>query len=153
MPGLRRPRLLPDGVLLLTALTNFDDLETIARTIWGEARGEPREGKAAVAHVILNRARRGGWFGDGVKAVCLKRWQFSCWLESDPNRAKIQSASLDTPSLKNCLDIALRCYLGTIPDPTGGADHYHADHIAAPPWASGRKPTATIGRHLFFRLS
>jgi spore germination cell wall hydrolase CwlJ-like protein len=139
--------------LLMTTLTGFDDLETMARTLWGEARGEPREGKAAVAHVILNRARRGGWFGDDVKAVCLKRWQFSCWLESDPNRAKLLAASLDTPSLKNCVDIALRCFLGTIEDPTGGADHYYNPDAADPVWARGKTPTARIGRHLFFRLN
>ena len=41
---------------------------------------------------------------------------------------------------------------GEIADPTGGADHYYADYIAAPKWARGRTPTARIGRHLFFRL-
>ena len=31
------------------------DMETFARTIWGEARGESEEGQAAVAWVMRNR--------------------------------------------------------------------------------------------------
>ncbi|MGG6879769.1 UNVERIFIED_CONTAM: cell wall hydrolase, partial [Pseudomonas aeruginosa] len=31
-------------------------LDTLTKTIWGEARGEGREGMIAVAWVILNRA-------------------------------------------------------------------------------------------------
>lgn len=35
------------------------DLEVAARTVWGEARGEPPEGRLAVARVIVNRWRAG----------------------------------------------------------------------------------------------
>ena len=35
-------------------------VDTLARTLFGEARGEATEGKAAVANVILNRASKGG---------------------------------------------------------------------------------------------
>ena len=30
-------------------------IDVLARTIWGEARGEPLRGQEAVAHVVLNR--------------------------------------------------------------------------------------------------
>ncbi len=48
-----------------------DDLWILAKMIWAKARGEPLEGQIAVANVILNRVRRGGWWGDTVPGVCL----------------------------------------------------------------------------------
>ncbi len=33
------------------------DLDIVAKTVWGEARGEGRKGMQAVAEVILNRAK------------------------------------------------------------------------------------------------
>lgn len=60
-------------------------LDTLTKTIWGEARGEGREGMIAVAWVILNRASIGGWWGNSIETVCLKPWQFSCWNANDPN--------------------------------------------------------------------
>ena len=41
-------------------------LDTLARTLWGEARGEGRAGMQAVANVIRNRAARPGWWGRSV---------------------------------------------------------------------------------------
>ena len=39
------------------------DLDTLARTLLGTCGREPWPVKVAVAHVVLNRARRGGWGG------------------------------------------------------------------------------------------
>lgn len=39
-----------------------EDIDTLARTVWGEARGESLLGKEAVACVILNRHKSGKWF-------------------------------------------------------------------------------------------
>lgn len=33
-------------------------IDTLARTIWGEARGESQTGQEAVANVVVNRVRR-----------------------------------------------------------------------------------------------
>lgn len=35
-------------------------VDVVARTIWGEARGEGANGMQAVANVIMNRTARGG---------------------------------------------------------------------------------------------
>lgn len=43
--------------------------ETIARIVWGEARGEEPAGQIAVADVVLNRLLDGR-FGGSVEAVC-----------------------------------------------------------------------------------
>ena len=79
-----------------------EDLDTLARTLYGECRSESREGKIAVAHVIKNRADNPKWWcrksGDGIpddtiEAVCRHPWQFSCWNLDDPNRPKLLAAT------------------------------------------------------------
>jgi len=130
------------------------DVDTLARTLFGEARGELVRGKEAVASVIINRVKRakdrgGYWWGDSVSAVCRRAWQFSCWNENDPNREKIESVELDNKVFACCMRIARRAVAGVLNDPTGGAMHYHTRGIA-PPWARDRKPCAEIGHHLFY---
>lgn len=130
------------------------DLDVLARTIWGEARGEGRAGQEAVAAVILNRVRlaeeRGGWWwGRSVAEVCRRPWQFSCWNENDPNRAKVEAVTPANQSFACCREVARRALAGELADPTGGATHYHAKSIL-PPWARRRTPSAVIGRHLFY---
>ena len=61
-----------------------ENIEYMAKTVWGEARGEDKEGRIAVASVILNRKNKQGWMGKTIIDVCLKKWQFSCWNENDP---------------------------------------------------------------------
>jgi spore germination cell wall hydrolase CwlJ-like protein len=55
------------------------DDELLALCIWTEARGEPAEGKAAVARVIFNRMAA-GYFSDGTVAGTVLRYdQFSAF--------------------------------------------------------------------------
>lgn len=128
------------------------DIDILARTLWGEARGEGAAGMQAVASVVLNRARRGGWWGAGVAEVCLKPRQFSCWNEDDPNREKVAGATPPPcPRFAVARRIACRAVCGVMEDLTGGATHYHAAG-AQPYWAEGRTPCAVIGRHVFYRI-
>lgn len=124
-------------------------LDVLARTIWGEARGEGRAGMQAVACAILNRAKDPGWWGRSVAEVCLKPWQFSCWLESDPNRAKLLAVTAQDRQFAQALDLAQAALAGDLADYTFGATHYHMVEIA-PGWASGHTPCAVIGRHAFY---
>lgn len=127
----------------------FEDLETLARTCWGEARGEPMEGKIAVAAVILNRWRSGRWFaGRTIAETCTKPYQFSCWLESDPNRTKLLAVDLRDRMFRECVAAALQAIGGE--DPTDGSTHYHALHVR-PAWARDKTPTRVIAHHLFYR--
>ncbi|MCI0430001.1 MAG: cell wall hydrolase [Rhodospirillales bacterium] len=129
----------------------FDDLSVMARTVFGEAQGELHEGRLAVAHVILNRARAGDWWGRGISEVCLKRWQFYCWNPGDPNRPRLFQVDLDDRDLLGCTRACIEALTG-VPDPTAGATHYHALDLPMPPrWARGRMPDVVIGRHAFFR--
>ncbi|SOD92548.1 cell wall hydrolase [Caenispirillum bisanense] len=132
-----------------------DPVEVLARTLWGEARGEPVRGQEAVAAVVLNRVARaqarGGrwWWGASVTEVCLKPWQFSCWNANDPNRPRLLALTPQTRGFAGALRIARRAVAGNLADPTDGATHYHARGIH-PPWAWRLVPCAEIGRHLFY---
>ena len=106
-----------------------DDLWIFAKTIWAEARGEPLEGQIAVANVILNRARQGGWWGDDVAGVCCKSKQFSCWNEGDPNRARMDGLELQDRAFARAVSVAAgawagvtwpRHHRGRLPLPHGG---------------------------------
>ena len=56
-----------------------EERDYLIRTIAFEASGEPEEGKAAVAYVILNRKMSGRW-GDNIKDVVTHPWQFEPWM-------------------------------------------------------------------------
>lgn len=140
----------------LTAYIDATDLDIMARTIYGEARGESQIGRIAVGWVIRNRAEMDlgndglpDWWGEGIKGVCQRPWQFSCWNQNDPNRAKLLTVTHKDAAFKACLTAARDVLLGSMADPTGGATHYHTASVA-PPWAKGLKHT-TVGRHRFYK--
>ena len=133
---------------------NESDVITMAKTIYGEARGEQMEGQIAVGWVIKNRAsaaHRRAHFGDGTpRSACLAPFQFSCWNSSDPNSAVLRRMKSSDPKLRPFITLARSVLQGTDPDPTYGATHYYALSIALPRWAIGKAPTTTIGQHRFF---
>lgn len=144
----------PDPVRPATGGSLGEAVDTLARTLWGEARGEPVRGIEAVAAVVVNRvalsrARGGFWWGGDIVAVCRKPFQFSCWNDGDPNRPKLLAVTEADPVFSTCLRVARRAIAGTLPDSTGGATHYHHRRVD-PVWARGHAPSAEIGAHLFY---
>ncbi len=132
-------------------------IDVLARTLWGEARGEGPMGMEAVACVILNRvavAQSYGsyWWGNDIISVCQKPYQFSCWNRSDPNYRRLLEVNDKNIHFATALRIARRAVSGTLNDITNAATHYYADTIAAPKWAIGEKPTLKLGHHIFFKL-
>lgn len=126
----------------------------LARTIWGEARGEGYTGMQAVANVVMNRVERPGWWGHSVPTVCLKPWQFSCWNADDPNLPKVQSVTLDDPNFVTATEIAQAAIDGTLPDITNGATSYKESSLKWPhDWGLEVRPLAVIGNHSFYRLT
>ena len=124
------------------------DYEIMARTIFGEARGEPKADDIAIAHVICNRWRSGKWFGArSLAGVCLKRLQFSCWNHSDPTYKRMVNATAE--ELAPFVAVAKQA-IEDLVDPTFGATHYYADTIPEPKWARGLVPTIKIGHHIFY---
>jgi spore germination cell wall hydrolase CwlJ-like protein len=133
------------------------EIDVLARTLWGEARGEGTAGLEAVAAVVLNRVKvaqnHGGkyWWGANIIQVCQKPYQFSCWNRSDPSFQKLQAVDETNLYFASALRVARRAVIGALKDQTGGATHYHADYVD-PYWARGETPTTTIGRHIFYQL-
>ena len=125
------------------------DLDAAARTVWGEARGEPYDGRVAVAWVIRNRVDNPSWWGRTVKDVCFHPKQFSCWNDDDPNRPKCLAVSDE--DLASFFEIVRAVFDGEIPDPTGGADHYERVGTGAG-WARNREFSTIIGKHAFYKI-
>lgn len=135
-----------------TAADRGDDRGVLIRTVWGEARGEPREGMAGVAHVVLNRMRAQRYWGRTISAVCLKPYQFSCWNANDPNRAKLLQLAVDDTRAQEVRDVVDAVIGNRLGDPTDGATHYHNRWMARPPrWVQGRTPCRLIGNHAFYK--
>lgn len=135
---------------------NALEIDVLARTLWGEARGEQTIGMEAVANVVLNRVKvaeeKGRyWWGNNIIQVCQKPYQFSCWNRSDPNFRKLQAVDESDLYFATALRITRRAIAGALKDNTLGATHYHAAGIS-PYWAKGEKPTTVIGNHIFYRL-
>lgn len=133
-----------------------NDIDVLARTLWGEARGEGPAGQVAVAWTIRNRVNDGNprsWWGEGYAGVCQAPWQFSCWNKNDPNYSYLSGAKQIPPSqYALVMRVAKLVVDGGTPDPTGGATHYYAKSMkTAPKWTVGAKQTVTIGNHIFFR--
>lgn len=137
----------------------IEDAKLLALVIYGEARGEARGGKIGVASVVLNRLKRGGWFGKTIKEVILKSYQFSCFNENDPNRIKLLAIAQNwdifiqkDKVLRECYDIAQK-FLDpndfTMKDNVCGATHYKTKDCKAS-WADKMKLTAVIGNHEFY---
>lgn len=130
------------------------DMEVLARTIYGEARGESDAGKIAVAWVVLNRVADPRW-PDTIAGACLQRAQFSCWNERDPNRAKIVAITLEDEFFRTCMAVAWAAVSGFEMDQSRGANHYLTAELAErspPPWFDRQYVTARVGAHLFLRL-
>ena len=132
----------------------WNDLRTVAETIWGEARGEPFEGKLAVAWVIVNRAKK-----RNLKPyqVCLQPYQFSCWNDKDPNYPLLVNRDKDISDKvwRECTRAAIQVLGGfdmvgcTVTDRTKGATHYHTQAVM-PYWAKGKEPCYVVGNHIFY---
>tara|TARA_Y100000310_G_scaffold298358_1_gene332239 strand:- start:1156 stop:1656 length:501 start_codon:yes stop_codon:yes gene_type:complete len=160
-----------DGIHYVLQCVPSEDLERTALTIprleravlyetlYGECRGEPRQGQIAVASVIRNRAQSSiRWWGVGWLGVCLAPWQFShfnAFTVQDDAHTNVNAflnflrrpdrdyvAGLDWVT-----DGALSNYLE---DPTDGADHYHTTAVS-PSWMTEKAVTCRIGAHVFYR--
>ncbi len=134
--------------------------DILARTLYGEARGEYQKQNGglaaliAVGNVVINRLAYPDRFGSTIKEVCLKPFQFSCWNPRDVNYKLIVRKDLFREEIfLRCLEAAEKIEQKVWPDLTQGCDHYHASWLSNRPfWARGIKPRIQIGQHIFFKL-
>lgn len=147
-----------------------EDIDTFARTLWGEARGEGEAGIRAVAAVIVNRRNaavsfiqrhpekgRHPLFGDGSFAsTCTanpnaRYRQFSCWNQDDPNLAKMLKVTAADKDFVLCTRIATEAVAGDLSDPTDGATHYYDPRVCSPVWIDGATLALIEGHHRFYK--
>jgi hypothetical protein len=151
----------------------LDDRQTLGLTMYGEARGIPRndprdhspvEELIAVACVVRNRrAHFSEWRAadNSWKAICLASNQFSCWnpasganhntvlaqarllVETNPVIGSIDPEGRVDTELRECLYLADGVIANTIIDRTGGARQYWAPNAMVPP---GRVPSWAVGK-------
>lgn len=139
---------------------HLTDKQLLAITIYGEARGESREGQIAVGSVILERVDHRGWDGDTIKEVCLMPWQFSCFLPSDPNAGDLAviarnfAARYEKSSVfRTCFAIADLLIDGKLARTPEIAAHHVCQYCTtavSPDWKKKMKLVAAVGRHEFY---
>jgi hypothetical protein len=157
---------------LFETFGHLTDAQLMGACVWAEARGEVREGKIAVASVVMERVEHRAWDGTTVKGVILCPFQFSAFLPLDKNylllaefAADFETAMIKSPPLANCVAIAEGILAGAIPrDPVIGANHrrrmdeavtkrgdtMELARIDRSRWWKTMRLVATIGRHEFY---
>ena len=126
------------------------DVDAMVRTVIGEAGGESPEGQAAVAHVIMNRLKKGGFGGENIKDVVTAPHQFEAVSRGIAD--KIDKNSKQYQEVLN--NIVLPLLRGELQDVTGGATNFINKALQAqrgmqiPEWAAGEGQQ--IGRHTFY---
>ena len=149
-------------------LQKLSEQETLALTMWGEARREPLIGLIAVGRTVMNRLeKRQSRFGRSAKDICLKPWQYSCWIAeggvSNFNAVMSEARRLadgiepTDPKLRSCLWLAGGLLAGLVEDVVYSATHYYAPKAMKPPtkipvWAHPPAVlTVVIANHRFYK--
>lgn len=131
------------------------DRMVFARTLWMECRGEPDEGRRAVAHVIWNRFTKAAG-KIRIAGVCMADQQFSAWnaARADDNREKMNAIESDNDLVILEMEKIIADIEAGEADPVDGATLYYAASMPlAPNWALNGKATLVrhIGGHIFYK--
>ncbi len=151
-----RPRLAPDLRWLFALPRAHRDLaalhparrelECLADAVYYEARGEPAAGQAAVAQVVLNRARRPG-FPKSVCGVVFQRAGRACQFSFACDGSV--TARRDIAAWGRARRVASLALAGRAVDEVGGATHFHTVTSSAA-WGARFWQVARIGAHVFY---
>jgi len=136
---------------LITPENAEKEQRCLAEAVYFESRGEPEQGQAAVAQVVLNRAKSGLYPANICGVVYQNRHrymgcQFSFACEGKSLRIT-DDASWQTATRIAHAVVEGRTYLADV----GGATHYHADYVK-PRWSRRLRKMDVIGRHIFYQL-
>lgn len=126
------------------------DIELGTMTAFMESSGENAAGQRAVCHVLANRLTDGRW-GNTLASVVLWPFQFSCWLNDDPNRHRMAVVPDTNPilvTIKSYLQAALD---GSDSDITQGAMWYFNPKLAAPSWTNKLTLIGQFGSMNYYR--
>lgn len=118
------------------SVSNQDNIEMIARLIYGEARGEPYEGKVAVAAVLLNRVQSPE-FPNSVAGVIYQPLAFEVVANGQFYQRPDEEAYRAARAALNGWD------------PTYGALFFWNPYKPVNPWIWSRQIVRQIGDHVF----
>lgn len=129
-----------------TALAH--DVECLTAAVYYEARGEPREGQAAVAQVVLNRLRDAHF----PKTVCGVVFQGEASHECQFTFAcdGAMAAPREPRAWEQAKEVASDAMDGYVTPAVGGATHYHVASLGDI-WGGQLVRVAQIGQHVFYR--
>ena len=116
--------------------TNSNDLNLLARVVYGEARGEPYAGQVAVAAVTLNRVKSSS-FPNTLAGVVYQSGAYDAVRDGQINLTPDSTA-------KKAAQDAMNGW-----DPSYGAIYYFNPATATNKWIWSRPMTVTIGKHRF----
>lgn len=124
-------------------------LDCLTTAIYYEAASETPAGQAAVAQVVLNRARHPAY----PRTVCGVVFQGSERTTGCQFSFTCDGAMARTPSVagwQRARAIAAAALNGHVATGVGTATHYHTDWVA-PYWAPRLSKITKIGTHIFYR--
>ena len=141
----------PDYESLISGRNAAREERCLAEAIYFEARSEPPAGQAAVAQVVLNRARS-SLYPNSICGVVYQnahrylscQFTFAC----EGKSLKITEPGPWEQAKKIAREVLEgRTYLSNV----GGATHYHANYVN-PYWSRKLNRKDKIGRHIFYQL-
>ena len=118
-----------------------DDIYLMSQVVYAESKGEPFDGKIAVASVILNRTTD-SQFPDTIHGVITQKNAFSC----------VRNGKIDVVPDGDSYNAVLKAIEGY--DPTDEALYFYNPKIATCSWMKGVEKTGekSIGQHVFFNV-
>jgi len=133
--GIKEPKILPTVDNPFWTENFKDDTEQmlLARLIFGEASGEPREAKIWAAWSVINRTKANSWWPKTIQGVILQKEQYYPFRLGDPNFNKVADPFnfkkvVDEKTRKSwyeCYEVASDVISGKISNPTT-ATHFVA---------------------------
>lgn len=135
------------AMLFSRLAVNASPVETVALTLWGEARDQSFSAKHAIASTIWNRANGKA---NNLEKVCKARKQYSVWVRGRfsqpmPN----MKLKVDRDAWRDCFVLASQMNDGSFM-PSLTAKHYHEKTIR-PYWSVDMQMLAMVGDHKFYK--
>ncbi|WP_134686674.1 cell wall hydrolase [Brevibacillus migulae] len=112
------------------------ELDMLARLVYAEGKGEPYEGKVAIAAVVLNRLHS-PQFPTTVSGVILESGAFSV----------VKDGKLPAETNEETKKAVLEALSGK--DPTNGGLYFFNPELATSSWIWSRPQAVVIGNHIF----
>ncbi|SUY48201.1 spore-cortex-lytic enzyme [Clostridium putrefaciens] len=123
-------------------LISKDDIDLMSKTVSAESKGEPYEGKVAVASVILNRTSHPS-FPKTIRDVIIQKNAFSCVRDN---------TVYENPD-DSCYSAVMDAIKGN--DPTNKAVFFYNPNTATSKWMKNinKSNVKAIGNHVFFDVN